>query len=94
MNRIDELIAERKRINKEINALRKNNHTEQGIKLEKYPTGKLSLKLMPFGLLAPSRFVTVAEGYSEYELRANADAFVRKIEEFFKESVNFEEEDK
>jgi len=81
--KIKELEAERVRLAKEIKALKRQRDEMDGIRLERFGTGKLDLKMLPIDECAyKRRFTIIATGFSIAELKANASLFADKINEF------------
>ena len=82
-----QLVAERKRINKEISELKRKKQEAAGVKVVRYPTGRMDLKIRGEGEGFPTRFCCIAFSWSAEELVERARLVAQRINEFCEKPI-------
>lgn len=84
-SRLQELIAERVRLNNEIAKLKRTQYTATGIKVIRHGTGKMELKIRP-DTDYDGQFRTIVAGYSMEALIAGAKRIIGRLNTFCEKS--------
>lgn len=84
-SKLQELIAERARLNNEIAKLKRTQYAAKGIKVTRYGTGKMVLRIRPDDE-PDGQFRNIAGGYSIEDLIAGTKRIIDKLNTFCEKS--------